>query len=377
MNLMSKEHSVTRQQVRGQLWKDFIGKDSHRGVTLTYSWLANQFGHFSLGFIPTWIFTVLLGKESSLSVAIWVSVVWFLFEAYNLTAPIWLSRRFKSVTRPAQKVNFKPDTKNLLYDTFTDLAFFWLGACTAGLIIQRSTVLWIALGVLGCFIIVAAPYWYLTKIYLQAAQYPFQFRLAQWDKTIDAKSANDIENFRKEESTGNHLFVFGPANAGKSTLCVGIATEMSIKHRPCLYATAMKLFRMFFEPPEASNTSDTFWTWHKAKYLVIDDVNTGDPVTPDVIDTEQFRFFLSNSQFGKSNIESLMEKNVIWVMGSEHESKMRHESWKELLKQLGIDESKITTINLKAPDPKTQRNRGSSESIKEEYGYRKQSLPSE
>ena len=38
-----------------QLKLDLIGKDSHRGVTLTYSWLANQFGHFSLGFIPTYL----------------------------------------------------------------------------------------------------------------------------------------------------------------------------------------------------------------------------------------------------------------------------------------------------------------------------------
>jgi hypothetical protein len=46
-----------------QLYKDLIGKDSHRGVTITYSWLANQFGHFAIGYILTLIIFVSYRKE--------------------------------------------------------------------------------------------------------------------------------------------------------------------------------------------------------------------------------------------------------------------------------------------------------------------------
>ncbi len=45
--------AISSKHVLKQLKDDLIGKDSYRGVTLTYTWLANQFGHFSLGFIPT------------------------------------------------------------------------------------------------------------------------------------------------------------------------------------------------------------------------------------------------------------------------------------------------------------------------------------
>ncbi len=369
MNSSSTEPLITSQQVRGQLVKDLIGKDSHRGVTLTYTWLANQFGHFSLGFIPTWIFTVLLGKESSIRVVIGVSAVWLLFEAYNLIGPIWLRRRFKSIVRFRQKVCFEPDTRNLAYDTTTDLVFFWLGSCTAGLIIHQTLGLWIAIGLLVGYIIYAAPYWYRTKIYLQAAQYPFQFRLGQWDKAIDDHVVKAVEKFRNEKDPGNHLFVFGPGNTGKSILCVGVATEMSIKHIPCLYTTAMKLFRLFFDAPETERSSDIFWTWREARYLVIDDVNTGDPVRPDLIMPERFSEFLKNKQFEDVNIQAVREKNVIWVMGTEAESIDRHENWENLLKELGVDDSKITAVNL---DPNFNIGKA-----KVRYGYRTQSLPSE
>lgn len=45
--------SISIKDIRNQLKADLIGKDSYRGVTLTYSWLANQFGHFSLGYAYT------------------------------------------------------------------------------------------------------------------------------------------------------------------------------------------------------------------------------------------------------------------------------------------------------------------------------------
>ncbi len=50
---------ITTKLIFSQQKADLIGKDSHRGITLTYAWLANQFGHISLGFISTLILFVL------------------------------------------------------------------------------------------------------------------------------------------------------------------------------------------------------------------------------------------------------------------------------------------------------------------------------
>jgi len=69
-----------------------IGKDSYRGVSLTYAWLANQFGHFSLGFLPTvflFSFYKFLLQEAYVNntkkpflFGVIIAVVWFLFEIF-------------------------------------------------------------------------------------------------------------------------------------------------------------------------------------------------------------------------------------------------------------------------------------------------------
>jgi len=44
---------ITSQDILRKLKADLIGKDSYRGIMFTYALLANQLGHFALGFIPT------------------------------------------------------------------------------------------------------------------------------------------------------------------------------------------------------------------------------------------------------------------------------------------------------------------------------------
>ena len=81
---------ITFKTIRAQIKYDLIGKDSQRGITLTYGWLANQFGHFALGFIPTILFYFLYThKFPQYNPFIWAPlstiILWTIFEAYNLT----------------------------------------------------------------------------------------------------------------------------------------------------------------------------------------------------------------------------------------------------------------------------------------------------
>jgi hypothetical protein len=117
-----------------QLEYDLIGKDSYRGVTLTYAWLANQFGHIALGFIPTILIYQILKsyiKSSQLNIytAFLVTFIWFFFESYNFLGPLFKSN---------QSYNFKPDLINVGFDTITDVCFFAVGAFIAAIIIQYS-----------------------------------------------------------------------------------------------------------------------------------------------------------------------------------------------------------------------------------------------
>jgi len=91
---------ITGKDIRNQLKADLIGKDSYRGVTLTYTWLANQFGHISLGFIPTFMLYLFLGRyydndTASLRAAVFISAVWFIFESFNFLGPLLLSNPLK------------------------------------------------------------------------------------------------------------------------------------------------------------------------------------------------------------------------------------------------------------------------------------------
>ena len=371
---------ITRKQILGQLKRDLIGKDSHRGVTLTYSWLANQFGHFSLGFIPTFILFLIIQTPESIQqsaawAAIYVTAFWLLFETYNFLGPLLWKRTFKSVVRFRKKIIFKPAWKNIALDTGTDLLFFALGACVASLILYFSWTFMIACIVLMGFLLYLSSYWYVTKIYMQAAQYPFHMRLGQWDKEISTENMETVEKFRKNVEPGHHLLVFGAGNAGKSSLCIGLATEISIAHGACTYTTVMKLFSMFFEH---NNTNpDNFWTWRTADLLIIDDINAGDPVEPDVVTTNIFLNFLAkkNEEFKTANQNALKEKNVIWVLGNEPHTKTRQQTWEDFLQQLNIDKSKISIINLTGTPVDVKKQIPEDVYIKGGYDYHKQSLP--
>src|SRR5688572_11092581 len=128
-----------------QLKADLIGKDSYQGVTLTYAWMANQFGHYSLGFIPTLILYFFLRDNSSFdrpaySATFIISTSLLLFKLYNFLMPLLSKKKSKSkiLFMPGIRYNFEPAWGNVAFDTFTDLCFFWLGATSISLMLDFS-----------------------------------------------------------------------------------------------------------------------------------------------------------------------------------------------------------------------------------------------
>lgn len=153
--------------------KDLFGKDSHRGVSLTYAWLANQLGHFTLGFLPSIWLSLAFDRTYALVYSIGVSAFWILFEAINLLFPILFKKNKASI--------FKPKWKNLIYDTVTDVFYFLLGATFSCFLITFSTQLKIATFVVLAILFYPFIDWYSRRIYQQYAYFPFQFRLSQWE----------------------------------------------------------------------------------------------------------------------------------------------------------------------------------------------------
>ena len=346
--------SISTKAVLLQLKADLIGKDSYRGVTLTYSWLANQVGHFSLGFIPTLFISVPLTTYTSINnIPVWsaliISITWLLFETYNFLGPLLIKKSETKAFFIAGKIHsFQPPWKNIAFDTFTDLCFFWVGTFSASLFLGFSNASLCVLITLLLILVYPIRYWYLTKMYLQSAQYPFQYRLSQWEGNMNVNDMQIIDNFISQKETGKHLFVFGAKGTGKTSISVGIGTEFSIHHSACLYTTAVKLFTMFFESDTDQELKGTqLWTWRKASLLVIDDINPGDPIKDDIVVPDNFLKILDT--FSISNAENrttLKNKNVIWVLGDKMFDDVLLNNWKQMLMKIGVENKNVSAINL-------------------------------
>lgn len=335
-----------------QLKKDLIGKDSHRGVSLTYAWLANQFGHFSLGFLPV-IFLlcfyshylnngyISLEKEPYVF-AIIVALTWFLFEAGNFLIPILFSKQ--------EKV-FTPQWNNLAFDTLTDVLFFTLGAFSASLslelIIKTFEVTLVSKwGVLLTLAILFLPckYWYSVRVFQQYAYLPFQFRLSQWSNTINKTGKIEILNFLNQNSVGNHLLIFGGHNCGKTSLGVGIANELAIKFKKTTYTSIIKLSCFIVDEKEASPL-DLIWSWREADLLIVDDINPGKPIEDEIFTPVQFLAYIdSKAENSIKNRALIANKNMVWILGYQNET--LECSWGSMLTSIGVQKEKIKSITL-------------------------------
>lgn len=343
--------AISIKNIFDQLKADLIGKDSYRGVTLTYTWLANQFGHFSLGFIPAlFVYSILLKlntKNPSIKAALYISILWLLFELYNFLAPLILKNISRSnlfFIKGKKKYKFIPAWGNIAFDTFTDLSFFWLGAFSTCFFISQSKFSLIIIFILILILFFPIYYWYCTKIFLQNANYPFQFRLSQWDLNINEKDIKAVYHFLRKGDEGNHIFIFGSRKSGKTSLSIGIATEFSINHKTSIYLTAMKFFSLCSEIDFGLRSTKELWTWRDTSLLIIDDINPGSPVK-DIINPEKFfELLTASSKIAKSNIEIIKNKNVIWVLGDY--SALSINNWFDMLEKIGVSKSKINSINL-------------------------------
>lgn len=352
---------ITSKRILKQLKADLIGKDSYRGITLTYAWISNQFGHISLGFIPSLILFVVLKNywdiQNPIIASICITVFWTLFELYNFLGPLLAKKQSKSnlvYVASKESYSFKPDFKNVGFDTFTDVCFFMFGAFLCGCFLVKSGLedvaainLPISFSILILLIIVLfffSKHWFVVKMFQQYAKYPFQFRLSQFNKKISDKNIATIKQYKNNENKGQHLLIFGGNHTGKTSLAVSLANEFSIKKKACYYTTAFKLFTLFFEEKQEKEE----WQWHNCEYLIIDDINPGDPVEKDIVSTEDFLSFILGQNPKRNDIEnrnSIRNKNVIWVLGNTSDKRLENE-WIGFLNLLEIPKDKIHIVAL-------------------------------
>ncbi len=350
---------ITVKDVFKQVKADLIGKDSYRGVTLTYSWLANQFGHISFGFIFTTVLFFVFNKDgdiehAGIKAASTVALSWVCFELYNFLGPLLLNRKTKSklLFVSGSTYQFQPAWKNIAFDTFTDMSFFALGSFLSAWILvcfnhgNTHTILMI---LIILFLILQYPihFWFLTKMYEQAAQFPFQFRLSQFDLPISETAKQSILYWLADNHKAKHLLIFGGVNCGKTSLSVGVANEKAIQHQTVTYTTAMKLISLFFSKPKTDQHSGYPWNWQNCSYLVVDDINPGDPVQENIIPAEYFLQLMDTySSENEVNRAIIRNTSVIWVLGNDNSSSNVQDDWKKMLQKIGVAKDHICSVEL-------------------------------
>jgi len=339
---MTEKH-LSGKNIFQQLVSDLIGKDSHRGVTLTYSWLANQLGHFSLGFFPAMGLYKMIedfstAVSSELIAALCISGLWFVFEAFNLFYPL---RKKNTVNK-----TFKPSWGNLIFDTSTDIIFFAFGAFMAAYALSSNVdMLYVAL-VLLAVLLYPIRFWYVTKMYQQEAKFPFQARLSQLEVTFSNDDRDKIIRFMSDHNEGQHLLIFGAHRSGKTSLSVAIANEKAIKNKKAHYSSATKLLDEYFQKSIANpNELGLLWDWSTTEYLVIDDVNPSIATGVELISAQLFKSLLLNSTFEQRNKKALSKVNHIWVLGDQENDSIKISSqWNQMLIECGVPEPNIHSV---------------------------------
>ena len=336
-----------------QLFKDLVGKDVYRGTTQTYTLLANQFGHFALGFIPaTFIYmSCHCARPAGNGPWLWVGISWTVFEILNYLYSI--IRFWKKVNKLGGlgKFPFKPSSKGLIFDTIADMGFFWLGAICAGTIFFPSPSLKCLFAALLIVFTCIFFYWYIVKIYVQEALFPFHYRLSQWVNRISTENAAKALAFRDEKKGVKHLLIFGHTIPEKTSLSIGIATEMAFNRKSCLYITALKLFPMLGEKISDSNHSldiRSVWTWRDISVLVVDDIDLSHSGKDEVHTATEFYNKIDHEIYAEKNKAALCSKNVIWILGDDNDCSHNEKQWREeLLLKMGVAPENITCIHLK------------------------------
>ncbi len=301
---------LTFSDILGQLKDDLIGKDSYRGVSLSYAWLANQLGHFTLGLLLAVIFFHATPYQRFDLAAYFSGLIWTIFEIYNFLGPLLLKKNSAKVKLNQQsQYTFKPKWLNIFFDTFTDVCFFWLGAFSFYNYFDESFSMHWILVLLGIYLAIAFCYWYPVKIFLQQARFPWQTRLSQWQHLLHPQNIKQVEQFIKDNNLPTHVIIYGGANKGKTTLAIGMATERAFLWKTCAYVPFAKFLSDVKSVPNQI-PGPSFWDWKSSDTLIIDDVNPSDPAGYEFMNTAQI-----DSQIAEVK-DILWQKNVIWIIGA-------------------------------------------------------------
>jgi hypothetical protein len=321
--------AVTSFEIACQAVRDWFGKEVQNGYTMTYIWMANQLGHFTLGFLLTFLLTwsVEIAHAHWNGCSIWVQPACQiepnqLLRGYILLIPVaqvlfWVAKElydYHAAKRETIGNPFQFDHWDVFADAATAVGFITIGIAVAYL----SFISWhLAIGtfIVGALVsLIPAHYWLARKMCFQQADLPFLYRLADFNSIFTSKGDSlTVDQYLAARLPARHLLIFGAMESGRTSLAVGIATEHCFKVRSARYMSWAKFLANAQRDPEPEmQEGGRVWPWRTSDIVVLDDVVDvidGLPVTtPEGIATNL-------GKLPPNAAKLLGGKRTIWVLG--------------------------------------------------------------
>ena len=309
------KRAVNACDVGRQVWRDWTDKEVQKTYTVTYIWMTNQLGHFTLGFLFTfvivWIWAVFRGSIPSLGWIVVIAIAEVIFWTGKETFD-WITAK-----RDAKGNPFPFDGLDVLSDAATAVWFI-----TAGIVVALLSfvVPWAALAALAAgmvFSLVPALHWLSRKLCFQQAALPFLFRLADFNGSFEPNAADGVKTINDYLADGQgdirHLFIFGRRGAGRTSLAVAIATEHTFRVHSARYMSWAKFMETAQDTAEPEIQDGLrVWPWRASDIVVLDDVVK---VIKDKAITSAKDIA---AEFGRLPAEaawSLAQRRTVWVLG--------------------------------------------------------------
>ncbi len=359
-----------------QLKRDLFGKDVEDCATYTYEWLADQVGHFTLGFTGVFLFHwfnagiyTVYRAAAGWTWAIVICLIFVGVETFDFFSQ-W--RTYCQSNRV-----FRLNTLEILWNCFTAVYYIAIGAVVAAFGIgDAARGFWAAAAGLG-FFVAPAVWWLERKICFQQAGLPSYFRLPFFQNTITTPTAAFIADLCKPsppdepQQTNRHLIIAGPLSSGKSTLAIAIGTEFAVRMRMGVgrYSTFAKLIQSVqeYSAGDKAEVGDgrILWPWQTSELLIVDDVDVvseygpganSDPKRELEIARSRTQFIIS--KISKDIRENLKYRRTVWVVGDVDDGRL--DLWKAVLADtIGITPGNMTVCRFadKIRDLKTERKR--------------------
>jgi hypothetical protein len=387
----SRPHLPTVSEVGAQAYRDLFGKDVQETPTVSYVWMADQLGHFGLGFQITFLLRWIaeaLGYLSGWAV--------FLVAIGNLS--IWVVKEWFDYLREVRKAKtassiFPFNAKEIRWNIVTALFFIAAGVIVAAISRRNPLDPIIALGVLLVPALWVIVWWLRRKITFQQAGLPYLYRLTNFPNKIADDEAEaqrlatfiiDLANPASASGQGKHLVIAGPLGSGTSSLAAGVGTEFAFAMGIGRYTTLVKLLESSVMNEGKSLGQPEFqdgrilWPWQFAELLIIDDLPEVGSITARIASLtdrrgapieasravagdslNQLEPALEQARLDRAFLTGLGCRRSVWVIGDVKTPTV----WRDTLaKVLGLkDPNDIALVSMsqtmsealqsKAPDP--------------------------